>query len=354
MSSRPSRLLPALIALTLLGTGGTAGWAAADLRAEERRAEQERRKVAAAEAEARAVEAYRAAVEPLAAELYGEAQPFVRAMQDATDVELLAAGVLEDVSQVLVDTKPFDALHARLSSLTAPRSVYTQHLQMQSGLKDFADAADLAAGVAGQEDVDDVIPALVSSEQALASATRTWRTPVETLFAGLPLPPVPAQHPDGDPAPRPATRTSYLYEAGARCASSLGRIVEQIEGRVDDDAHVARVSFTVLREDLPALIALSVPEADAGTLRDTITAPLEDTRSASGLVAPLLDTLLSGRGTPAQAREVETLLTRGEVAAERAAAGFRAYGSTTCSGYLVGFEDEPGSADEDEDVERPT
>lgn len=354
MSDRPSLLLPGLVALALLGTGGTAGWTAVDLRADERRAEQERRRVAAAEAEARAVDAYRAAVALLATELYGEAQPFLRAMQDATDVELLGGGVLEDVSQLLVDTQAFDALHTRLSAITAPESVYPQHLQMQSGLRDFADAADLAAGVAGQEDEGDVIPALVTSEQALASATRTWRTPIEALFTGQPLPPIPARQPDGDPAPRPATHASYLYDAGIRCASSVGRFVEQIEGRTEDDAHVARVSFTLLRDDLPALIALPVPEADAGPVRDTITAPLEDARAASEAVAPLLETLLSGRGSDAQLREFDTLITRAEVAAERAAAGFRTYGSTTCSGYLVGFEGAPGSAEQQEEIERPT
>ena len=349
-----SRLLPAAIALALTATLAGGGVAAADLRADEQRAAAERARLAAEQAAARAVADYRTAVTGLAQEVYASAQPFQRAMQDTTDVEPFSISVLDDVSEQLVADKPFDAIRERLTALTPPERIRAQHLQLADSLRTFADAAELAAGVADQASDDDTIPALVTSERALSRASREWRSPVESLFAGQQVPAVPTDAPGGDPVPRPSNHVSYLYDAGSRCAGALARFVEAVEDRQDDPEVLAQAALTRLTEDLPALLAVAVPEPDAGAVRDTIHDPLEQARAASEQAVPLLRSLLDGRGDPASVREIERLLTKGEVAGEQAAGGYRAYGSATCSTYLVGpdEDDEAGPAPDD-GMERP-
>lgn len=325
----PSRraLAPAVLGVCSALVLTAAVVSAADLRGDEQRARAQAQ-------ERRDVDAWLTAVRPLADRLYDHIQPLQKALEDTVGPAQLVVDVLEDVSQELVDAGELVAVADELGQTTPPKTVSADRDALVAAVREMAEAATTASTVFDAEQEEALVDALVDSDLALDRATRDYEAAIVRMHGGRPLPPVPDILGESDPARASASRAAYLQAAGAVCAGSLDEVAAAGDGGSDEDERRrAEALVTVLRRDVPLLAAVPAPPRDADLVRDTIATPLQGTLA----LVEGLDAALAAQDEAA-ARAAGKLLSQGELAAEKAAAGYREYGSATCSGFLVGFE----------------
>ncbi len=340
------RVLPLMIALASLGTATGGFVAAADLRADERRERALAAQRLAEQREREAVAAYQQAVTPVATELYDLVQPLQQSYADLQDGVVSAVDVLIDVSAYVVGEQGLPALSSRLEAVVPAESVREGHEQLEGALQEMAAAARPVAALA--DDTEDTVDAdrIAEGDLGLDAATRDWTAALTRAFAGAAPPPAPVEA--GVAGVRPAlSPTSYLREAGNLCSAGLDALMEAGNDKPDRSVEEARQTLQELSGRIPQLTAVKVVPADEKRVADSIGEPLQRTLELSAGFESAVAAARRGDRPGLQAAQAQ--IARGEIAAEKAAAGFRAYGSQLCALYLVGLEDEAG-ADAGEDT----
>ena len=333
-----SRLLPAAIALALTGTLVGGGVVAADLRADERRAEAERRRVAAAEELARAEADYRTAVGALAEEVFDQVEPLQQTVERVLAVDDGSFTVLSDVSSRGGGVDALKSVRTRLGELVPPPTLADGHRRLDAGLDALVRGSTaLVNAVDPDLGEDSFFRELVRGDDSLDSGVRILNAQLQQLYAGGSVPSLPGETGAGK-AGRPATsKAAYLYGVGSLCAG--------IAGDNPDDATGLRRDAAELRDLLRGLLAVPAPPADAELVRTSIADHIERGNAVvDGLEGAA--TALDRRDEKALAA-AQVQLERGSLALDRAAEGFGAYGSETCK---ISFSSEE---DGEEEPERP-
>ena len=330
------RVLPLAVAVSLAGTLTGAGVVASHLRADERRAEAERRRVAAAQALAAEEETYRTAVSGLAEELFDAVQP-LQSSADAVNAEADGSyTVLSDVASKGGTVETLTSVRTRLADLTPPPTFAELDRSLDVGMEQLVRGA--------QAMLNSVDPDLSESsffrefnrgDEALDKGVRVVNGELDELFTRGGSPRRATETGPGSGRP-PAGKAAYLAAVGALCAPDPP---EQ-----DEEPGGLRREAAALRDVLRALIGVAAPVPDADLVRTSIVEHLERaTAFAEGLeAAATAIERADGRGLA----QAELQLERGARDLDEAATGFEAYGSTTCE---LAF----GSGDEDEAPERP-
>ena len=332
-----SRLLPAAIALALTGTLVGGGVAAADLRADEQRAEAERQRVAAAEALARAEADYRTAVGALAEEVFDQVEPLQQTVERVLAVDDGSFTVLSDVSRG-GGVDALKSVRTRLGEIVPPPTLADGHRRLDAGLDALVRGSTaLVNSVDPDLGEDSFFRELVRGDDSLDSGVRIFNDQLEELYAGGSVPSLPGETGAGK-AGRPATsKAAYLYGVGALCAGTSSE-------NPDDPAGLRR-DAAELRDLLRGLVAVPAPPADAELVRTSIA---EHVERGNAIVEGLegAATAIDRRDDRALAA-AEVQLERGSLALDQAADGFGAYGSETCK---ISFSSEE---DGEEEPERP-
>lgn len=336
-------LLPLAISLTAVGTLTGGMVSAADLRADERRERAAAAERRAAEQAQRELVAYREALTPVVTAVYDLVQPLQLAFADLDDGDVSAIDVLVDVAAHLSSPEGLDVVRKQLEQVTPPAAVRAQHEQLAAAVADHVDAARPVAALAASDDDTRYASVIAKADIELDEATRRWTAPLIPVYSGATAPPVPVEF--GTEASRvPLSRTSYLRDVGNLCSAGIDSAVETDKGRGEPTLEEIRAGLRELANRLPKLVAVRAVPADEPRIRTGIRAPLERTQElVAGFEAAVA---AARRGDAGGLRAARARITRGEVAAEKAAAGLLAYGSKVCALYLVGLED-------DADVDRP-
>lgn len=332
-----SRALPAAIALSLTATlvGGAA--AAADLRADERRAQAERERIAAAEALARAEGEYRTAVGALAEDVFDQVQPLQEAIDRVVEVDDGSFTVLSDVSARGGGADALKSLRTRLGQIGPPPTMAEAHRTLDAGMEALVrGAGSVVDAVAPDLGEEPFFRTLVNGDDALDSGVRILNTELKELFPDG-APPLAAE--TGAPERgRPArSKAAYLYGVGTLCATSVPQN--------DDDAAGLRQDAQHLRSLLRGLAAVPAPAADAELVRTSIAEHVERGNAVvegfEGAAAAL------DRRDQRALVAAQVKIERGILALDRAADGFAAYGSQTCE---ISFSSD---GEDSEEPERP-
>jgi hypothetical protein len=342
-------LLPAVVALASLGTLTGGLTSAADLRADERRAEARAAERRAEQRERKAVAAYQQQLAPVAVTVYDMVQPLQQAFRDLDDGDVDAVDVVIDVGNHLAAPQALPAMRARLGAITPPRSVLDRHRVLLETVDGFAFAASEVKPLDDSDDESTYARLLARADLALDDATRDWIRPITRIYAGAEAPPVPVE--DGTDGPRtPLSHASYLREAGNQCSAGIEAFDKTGAGKDEPSLAEVRAGLRELSSRISRLAKVKAPTADDKVVAQTIRAPLRRTvELEQGFNAAIA---AAQRGDDAGIRAGEAQITRGEVAAEKAAAGYRAYGSQLCALYLVGLEE--GAAAPEGDGTRTT
>lgn len=344
--TRSRHLLPLVVSLACVGTL-TGGFAVAgDLRADERRERAAAAARRAAEQERKAVAAYQQALTPVAVAVYDAVQPLQQAYTDLDDGDVSAVDVLIDVGNHLAGPDGVPALRTRLAALVPAPSLADEHELLLTAMDDYAAAARGVKPLDGSDDTSTYAGVIARGDLALDEATRDWTRPLTPVFEGVTAPPVPVEAGTDGRRP-PLSHASYLREAGNLCSAGIDAYAKTGSGKDEPSLEEIRAGLRELRSRVPKIAAVRTAPADAKVVADSIRGPLTRTLEiASGFDAAIA---AARRGDDAGVRAGRAQITRGEVAAEKAAAGFRAFGSELCALYLVGLEDDGGvAADDDE------
>lgn len=333
------RLLPAAIVLAVSATLLGGGVAAADLRADERRAEAERQRIAAAEALTRAEADYRITVGALAEEIFDQVQPLQETADRVAEADDGSFTVLSDVSSEGGGVDALKSLRTRLDAVVPPPTLADGHRTLDAGMEQLSRGGDaLLFSVDPDLGDDSFFREFVRGDEALDKGVRILNAELEKLFSAGGLPSLAAETGAGRAA-RPATgKAAYLYAVGALCAPTPADNA--------DDAAGLRRDAAGLRDLLRGLAAVSAPAPDADLVRTSIGEHLEGgTALAEGLegIAVALDKRDQRAFVAAQVK-----LERGSLELDQAAEGFGAYGSETCK-LAFASDDEEG----EQEPERP-
>lgn len=333
-----SRLLPVALAVAVIGTLVGGGVAAADLRADERRAKAERQRVAAAEALVRAEAEYRTAVAVLAEEVFDQVEPLEQTVERVLAIEEGSFTVLSDVTSRGGAVDALTSVRTRLGEVVPPPTLADGHRRLDAGLDALVRGTSALLGsVDAGLDESSFLRELVRGDDALDSGVRILSDQLQELFAGGSVPSLPGETGMGT-AGRPASsKAAYLYGVGSLCTVTT-------TDNADDPAGLRR-DAAALRDLLRGLVAVPAPPADTELVRTSIA---EHVERGNAIVDGLEEaaTAIDRRDERALAA-AEVKLERGSLALDRAAEGFRAYGSETCA---ISFSSGDGS---DEEPERP-
>lgn len=336
--------LPLALSLATVGTltGGLA--TAADLRADERRERAAAAEQRAQEQERQAVAAYQQALMPIAVAVFDVVQPLQQAYTDLDDGEVSAVDVLIDVGNHVASPEGVPALRSRLEAVQPPASLADEHQLLLTAAEDLAAAARGVKPLDDSDDASSYASTIAKGDLALDEATRDWIRPLTPVYEGATAPPIPVEAgTDGRRAP--LSRASYLREAGNLCSDGIDAFDKTGSAKPKPSLEEIRAGLKELTARVPRLAAVKAPTADDRRVRDSIRAPLKRTVE----LGQGFERAIAGvrRGDRAAIRAGEAQLVRGEVAAEKAAAGYRAYGSQLCALYLVGLDEDqrPGKDD---------
>ena len=331
-------LLPALLAVAVLGTLAGGVVAAGDLRDDERRERAAAAARRAAEAERRATEAYRAAVTPVALAVYDVVQPLQQAYADLDDGDVSAIDVLVDVGVHVAGDDGLKAVRPRLEAITPPARLADEHDQLLAALDELAEAAAVLAPLRRSSDESRFADVVADGDLALDEATLSWIRPVTPVYEGAETPAVPGE--SGLETGRvPRSHASYLRLAGNLCSAGIDESLDAAEGREATPEQITR-SLARLDDRVPLLLAVPAAGSDEARVRTAIRTPLQRSDQLGKGFRAVVAAARAGDLAGVRAGQAQVL--RGETALEKAAAGYRAYGSETCSLYLVGLEDETG------------
>lgn len=340
----PAALLPLLLSVTALGTltGGVAS--AVDLRADERQQRQALAERRAAEAEKKAVTAYQQALTPVAVTVYDTVQPLQQAYTDLDVGTVSAIDVLIDVGKAVAAADGLPAVKAQLAALTPAPSLTEEHDRLVAAVDDLLAAAGTSQVLDDSDDEDSYNRLIADGDLSLDEATRDWTRPLTPVYAGAAAPPAPLEA--GTAGKRvPQSHPSFLREAGNLCSTGIDQL-EKVRGNSDDPSlEQIRAGLRELTGRVGPLVDVKAAPADEKSVQDSIRTPLQRTVEIEKGFAAALDA--ARRGDQAAVRAGQAQIARGEIAAEKAAAGYRAYGSQICGLYLVGLEDDAsGEADD--------
>lgn len=328
-------VLPLLLSAAAVSTltGGLVS--AADLRADERRQRQVLAERRAAEAEKMAVVAYQQELTPLAVSVYDTVQPLQQAYLDLDLGTVSAIDVLIDVGNAVAAQDALPALKASLEAVTPAPSLADQHTQLVTALEDLIVSARTSTALESAKDEAAYTSLVADGDLSLDEATRDWTRPLTPIFAGATAPPVPVEAGTaGKRAPR--SHPSFLRDAGNLCSAGIDAL-DTVRGNDDDPSlEEVRAGLRELSGRIAPLAAVQAAPADEKLVQDSIRAPLQRTLDIE-------------RGFDAAGlRAGRAQIARGEIAAEKAAAGYRAYGSQICGLYLVGLEDDASAGAEED------
>lgn len=338
-------VLPLLLSATAVATltGGLVS--AADLRAEERRQRQLVAERRAAEAEKKAVVAYQQALTPLAVSLYDTVQPLQQAYLDLDLGTVSAIDVLIDVGNAVAAEDALPALKASLEAMTPAPSLVNQHAQLVTALDGLIASARTSKALESSDDGDTYTSLVAEGDLSLDEATRDWTRPLTPIFAGATAPPVPVEA--GTAGKRlPRSHPSFLRDAGNLCSAGIDAL-DKVRGNGGDPSlEQIRAGLKELSGRIAPLAKVQAAPADEKLVQDSIRAPLQRAvdieRGFQAAVAA------AQRGDRAGLRAGRAQIARGEIAAQKAAAGYRAYGSQICGLYLVGLEDDASAGAEED------
>ena len=340
--SAPRALLPLVLSLSALATLGGGVLAAEDLRAEERRERAAAAERRAAEQERLAVVAHQQAVRPLADAVYDLAQPLQQAHGDLDRGEVSTVDVLMDVGAHVNSPAALPALRRQLGDVVPPVSLRDAHRVLILAVDDLAYAGELASELDDAESEDSYVVTLSDSGRVLDDATGDWIRSIGTIFKGAQAPPVPVA--SGTAGSRaPLSHASYLREAGNQCSAGIAAFAK-VGGGEEPSLPQLRAGLKELSTRVPALLRVKAPMSDDRLVAASIRAHLRRAAEiGQGFEAALA---AARRGDAAGLRAGRERLARGQVAAQRAADGYRAYGSRLCALYLVGLEDDAVAGDD--------
>lgn len=329
-------LLPLAIGLTALGSLSGGLVAAADLRDDQRRerlAALERREQ---ERERQAVVRYREQLTPLALAVYDHVQPLQQAHADLDAGNVPAVDVLIDVGNHVASPTGLPVLRRKLGDVTPARSLLDQHRVLLQAVDDIAYAGELLKELQDSDDELSYAEVIARADLGLDDATRDWTRALNAAYEGAQTPAVPVE--TGADGPRvPVSHASYLREAGNECLAGIEAFAATGAGKREPSLEEVRAGLKELTTRVPLLAKVKAPTADDKVVATTIRVPLRRTvELAGGFDAAVA---AARRGDAAGVRAGQAQLARGEVAAEKAAAGYRAYGSEVCALYLVGLEE---------------
>lgn len=288
------------------------------------------------EHERAAVTQYQQALAPVADAFYDQVQPLQQAFRDLADGDVPTVDPLLDLAAHVAGERGIGPLRQQLEAVAPAASLLREHQLLLTALDDHVSAAGQLGVLRDSAEVRIEADLIARADLALDAATRHWTGAVAVVFTGNPTPPIPAEA--GVEGLRPArSSASYLRGVGNLC--SLGLEALHLAGS-DGSAPTAiqvRASATELSSRLPQLKAVPTATSDEPLVSSSIREPLDRARE-------LVDGLNRGlrameRGDQAALRSAQGQIARGEVAAHKAAAGLRAYGSELCAIYLVGVED---------------
>lgn len=327
-----ARVLPAAVALSLLGMLTAGGIAASGLRADERRAEAEGQRVAAARALAEAEAGYRTALAGLAEEVFDQVQPLQRSADAVDDSADGSFTVLSDVISNGGSVEALTRVRTQLPTLSPPPTYADAHRALDSSLQLLVGGAQaLRDSVVPDLDEQTFFRTFDRGNNELDGGVRILTAQLESVFARGGMPSVPTQTGEAT-GRRPAGKPAYLVDVGALCAPTLPDEDDRPEG--------LRRAAAAVRDLLRAVAAVPAPAADAELVRTTITDHVE----RASVFADALEAIAGGieRGDPREVARGELQLERGAREIEQAAKGFKAYGSQTCErAFGSGEEQEP-------------
>ena len=343
----PARRLVLPLLLSLAATGTLTGGivSAADLRADERRERQALAERRAAEAERKAVVAYQQALTPVAVSVYDTVQPLQQAYTDLDLGTVSAIDVLIDVGNAVAAEDGLPAVKAQLEAVTPAPSMVERHAELVTALDGLIASAGTSRKLEDSADEDAYTSLVADGDLSLDEATRDWIRPLTPIFSGATPPPVPVE--GGTAGKRvPRSHPAYLRDAGNLCSAGIDEL-EKVRGNGDDPSlEEVRAGLRELSARIPSLTAVPAAPADEKTVQDSIRGPLQRTLELQrGFDAALA---AARRGNRADFRAGQAQIARGEIAAEKAAAGYRAYGSQVCGLYLVGLEDDASAGADEE------
>lgn len=335
MRGHPLTAAVGAAALLLAGTGGLV---AADQRSDLALAARERAQAAAQAATDKQRAAYLSGLQQVAATLYDDVQPLQAAVELVINGEDLSLVVLDDIAGALVDADRAAASRTALEQLQPSPDLAAGQAQALAALDQLAKAVRTTARVLDERKLLD---AVVAADLELDAATRALEAAVGPVLPRAALRPSEFGRDGSRP---PLSRTSYLLQAGSICGRSVGEQAERLQdGLGEDERALAQAEADRLARDLPRLLAVRAPTGDDPQVASGIRAPL---RQSADLTAGLRGLLAASRtGDAAALAEAERQVSRGTVAAGKAAAGYREYGSQSCVLYLVGTE-EPAAEDD--------
>lgn len=314
-AERPlSRLLPRAVALLGAATLATATIAAVDQRRD---------------AEAAAVQAFRAELRPIAEVVFDHVQPLVEAERQRDDDASGGFSVYVDVARDVSTGNALRAQREAFDDLRVPSSLRRVGDRLDVALERFAEAAGLYEALpfevtsSGTVSLDEA--ARVAAGR-LGEGLTTWRAAIAAVYAQRP-PAVPVLL-DDDRAPvrQPVSHPAYLLEAGRAC----GRTDATGEGEQEEPTDAASVrraaaaEAAAVRTLVRALLAVPAPPADRVRLEREVLVPLRE----YGRVAEVLDGLAQ---TGTDSERLFRELVAADTAGAQLAVGLGDYGSRTCA-----------------------
>ena len=329
--------LPLLLLSAAGATLGTGIVSAADLREDERRMRAIAAERRAEDRERAAVAQYQEALRPVAEGVYDEVQPLQQAFRDLADGDVQVVDPLIDVATHVAGERGVSKPRTGLRALTPAASMRQQHQLLLAALDDYVAAARQIGSLKDSAALRIEADVIARADLALDAASRNWDRSLAAIFQGVTPPPSPVEAGVDGPRP-PRSAASYLREVGNLCSAGID--AQDKAGSDDPDPSPAqlRASVAELGARLPLLTAVQAARGDDLLVTSSIREPLQRSREVVQGVNSALAAV--ERRDRAALRLARAQIARGEVAAQKAAAGFRAYGSDVCALYLVGIEDE--------------
>lgn len=348
MASRQRRrVLPVVIAVSALATGGAGIVSAGEIREDERearaaalrevqRAAAAKRAAAAREAELEA--AYREELGRIAEEVYDAVTPLQQAYTDLDEGRVSSVDVLIDVGGAEGVPAALVGPQEALEELEVPAALTDEHRGLGEALQALEEAGSTEEMLAAAEGRA-LGRVIVESDLQLDVASRRWAAAVELVYGGER--PVSVASRDGKGGRKPRSRTSFLHQAGTVCLQGLDVVISEDPER-EPSLQEVHAAVRELSGRIPKIVAVPTADVEESEVEASIRVHL---RRAAEVGAGFRAAERAARGgDEAGLRAAEAQIARSGLAAEKAAAGLRAYGSETCALYLVGSEE--GSGDE--------